>query len=386
MLDKAGLIFRQNLGTVFRDAQLAADGAGCGFAVPREHDDGGNALPFQPGDRLCGFRPGRVADADHADCSAAYGEKDVGFSSGVIAYGQPLLFREGDAFIFKEKMVAAHKNLFSMKAGGNAVGHDVFHLRVFFFMVQALLQRFAHNGPRHAVGEVFFQACCRFQDIFPAAVAQRDDLRYLRAGGGQRARLVKNDGVRFGEQLHEFPALDHDLARCGLFHGGDDGDGGGELDGAGIIHHQHGESLGDIPGEQKQRPCREQGIGNDRIRQLFRPALDARFQFLRMVDQGDDIVNAGLVSCGVHPDDEGTRFQRGSGKDDGPFPFGSRFRFPRPRGFSPPGGFAPWEPGTCLLLPPARRGLYLCSGWPQAPPGSFSECNFPAGLKWKEGT
>ena len=216
-----------------------------------------------------------------------------------------------------------------MKAGGNAVGHDVFHLRVFFFMVQALLQRFAHNGPRHAVGEVFFQACCRFQDIFPAAVAQRDDLRYLRAGGGQRARLVKNDGVRFGEQLHEFPALDHDLAHCGLFHGGDDGNGGGELDGAGIIHHQHGESLGDIPGEQKQRPCREQGIGNDRVRQLFRPALDARFQFLRMVDQGDDIVNAGLVSCGVHPDDEGTRFQRGSGKDDGPFPFGSRFRFPR---------------------------------------------------------
>ena len=49
-------------------------------------------------------------------------------------------------------------------------------------------------------------------------------------------------------------------------------------------------------------------------------ALDARFQFLRMVDQGDDIVNAGLVSCGVHPDDEGTRFPRGSGKDDGPFP------------------------------------------------------------------
>ena len=34
LLDKAGLIFRQNLGTVFRDAQLAADGAGCGFAVP----------------------------------------------------------------------------------------------------------------------------------------------------------------------------------------------------------------------------------------------------------------------------------------------------------------------------------------------------------------
>ncbi len=104
-------------------------------------------------------------------------------------------------------MVAAHKNLFSMKAGGNAVGHDVFHLRVFFFMVQALLQRFAHNGPRHAVGEVFFQACCRFQDIFPAAVAQRDDLRYLRAGGGQRAVLSKTMVSVLANSSMNFPPL-----------------------------------------------------------------------------------------------------------------------------------------------------------------------------------
>ena len=232
----------------------------------------------------------------------------------------PLFFREGDAFIFKKEVVAAHEDLLPM---------HVFHLRVLFLMVQAFLQRLAHDGPRHAVGEVLFQAGGRFQDVFPAAVAQGDNLRHLGAGGGQRARLVKNDGVRPGEQLHEFSALDHDLARGSFLHGGDDGNGRGELDGAGIIHHQHGERLGDVPGEQEQRTRREQGEGNDGIREFFRPALDAGLQFLRMVNQGDDVVDAGLVAHGVHPDDEGACFQRGPGEDDGAFLLGCRFRFSR---------------------------------------------------------
>ena len=199
-----------------------------------------------------------------------------------------------------------------------------------------------------------------------------------------------------------FPPLIMILRAAASFMAGDDGDGGGELDGAGIIHHQHGKALEIFLVNRNSAPAVSRGIGNDRIRQLFRPALDARFQFLRMVDQGDDIVNAGLVSCGVHPDDEGTRFQRGSGKDDGPFPFGSRFRFPVMAAWLTSASPDSTVPSTGMTFPASTRiflpGRICSMGTWRMPPSStrqtrsifmlrlaasaarvFSECNFSSG-------
>ena len=59
----------------------------------------------------------------------------------------------------------------------------------------------------HRVREVFFQTGRNAQHLALAAPAERDDLRHPRAGVGQRAGFVKDDGIRFGHGLQDLPPL-----------------------------------------------------------------------------------------------------------------------------------------------------------------------------------
>ena len=86
---------------------------------------------------------------------------------------------------------------------------------------------------------MFLEAGGEAQHLFLVLAAEGVYPRDARAGVGERAGLVKDDGVRLRDGLEELAALDGDVLPPGLAHGGEHGEGHGELESAGEVHHEH---------------------------------------------------------------------------------------------------------------------------------------------------
>ena len=187
-------------------------------------------------------------------------------------------------------MRAADDDLFAVYRAGNTVCDQIFHLRVHLFVCEIALFGCTHDRICHRVREVFFQTGGNAQHLALAAPAERDDLRHPRAGVGQRAGFVKDDGIRFGRSFEEFAALDRDVLPAGLAHGGQHCQRHGELECTGKIHHQHGQRAGDIACEPEAEHAARKRIGYEFVRQMGGAALCRAFELLGLLDHGDDFV------------------------------------------------------------------------------------------------
>ena len=124
-------------------------------------------------------------------------------------------------------------------------------------MPQILSGCLRHNRFGYTVREMFFQAGGVPQNFLTAVAAERNYLRHPRAGRRQGSCFVKDDRIRLGIGLHKFSALHQYPVIRRFLHGRNDGYGDGELQGTGIIHHQYGHCLRQIPGKQQS----QQGSG-----------------------------------------------------------------------------------------------------------------------------
>ena len=79
------------------------------------------------------------------------------------------------------------------------------------------------------MGEVLFQTRRKTQHFIFAPAIGGNDSSELRLRLGERARLVKHDGVGFGERFEVFRSFDHGASLGGVAHGGHHSNGAREF-------------------------------------------------------------------------------------------------------------------------------------------------------------
>ena len=164
---------------------------------------------------------------------------------------------------------------------------------------------------------MLLQAGGQAEHLRLAVAAEGDDLGHHGAGIGQGARLVKDDGVGLGDGLQIFAALHGGAEVAGLPHGGQDGQGHGQLEGAGEVYHEHGQGPGDVAGEEIDQAAAHQGIGHQLVGQVGGPALGSGLQLFRLLDHGDDLVIAAGAGVLAHQQDALALLHHGAGVDGG---------------------------------------------------------------------
>ena len=231
-----------------------------------------------------------IVDADHGGQLPGDAQVQVGIGRGEGPELLVLPLRHPAALVLEHEVGAADEDLFPLHHAGDAVGHYILHLGVVLLVGQTSGPGLLHHGVGHGVGIVLLQAGGQPQHLLGVTAAEGHDLRHPGGGIGQGAGLVKNNGVRLGHGLHEPPALDGDMVLAALPHGGQHRNGNGQLQGAGEVHHQHRQGLGDIPGQQIRQRRAAQGIGYQAVRQPGGPVLGGGFQLFGFLDHADDAV------------------------------------------------------------------------------------------------
>ena len=121
--------------------------------------------------------------------------------------------------------------------------HDVLDGGMAFAMLEPALARGVDDGTRHRMRKMLLQAGGKAQDLVLAPAVGRQHASQTRLGLGERAGLIKDNGVGLGKRLKVLGALDHDAHLGGVAHGGHNGDGTRELERARIVDHQRRRGL-----------------------------------------------------------------------------------------------------------------------------------------------
>ena len=207
---------------------------------------------------------------------------------------EPLLLPGGDgaALVLENEVGATDEGLFAVYHAGDAVGHDVLHLRVVLLVGQAPALGLLHHGGGHGVGIVLLQTRRQTQHLLSVVTPEGDHVLHRGDGVGEGTGLVEHHGIRLGHGLQEAATLDGDVIAAALPHGGEHGDGHGELQSAGEVHHQHRQHFGDVPGQQVRQHRTAQRIRYQPVRQTGGLVLGGGFQLLGLLDHPDDAVVA----------------------------------------------------------------------------------------------
>ena len=170
------------------------------------------------------------------------------------------------------------------------MSYDIFHLAVHFLMFQVLFPGCPYDGIGHGMGKVFFHTGRDPEHLCGIMAAERNHPGHCGTGIGQGTGLVKDDGIRGGDLLQEFAALDGDLIETGFPHGGKYAQRHGEFESTGEIHHEDGNGPCQISGQKPGQDAAAQAPGDQGIRQARSPCFRIGFELLRILDHADDLI------------------------------------------------------------------------------------------------
>ena len=139
----------------------------------------------------------------------------------------------------------------------------------------------AEDGASNRVGGVALRVCRVEKDILLLEPLRGDDARDVEAALCERARLVKDDGVRVGKCLEVVAALDEDARAARAADTRKEGEGDGDDEGAASRDDEEGERAVDPHGEGIARDGRrddgeQQGADDDGGRVPAGKARDER--------------------------------------------------------------------------------------------------------------
>ena len=211
--------------------------------------------------------------------------------------------RHAAALVLEDEVCAADEHCFLVHHARNAVRHDVLDLRVILLVRQSAVFGLGHDGVGDGVGIVLFEARGETEHLALLIAAEGDDLRDLGRGVGERAGLVKDDGVRLGDGFEEAPALDGDVMAAALAHGREHRDGHGELECAGEVDHQHGQHLCDVAREKIGQDRAAERVGHELIGKARGLVLCRRFELFRLFDHAHNAVIAATAERLFHAHD-----------------------------------------------------------------------------------
>ena len=224
-------------------------------------------------------------------------------------------------------MLRADDGTIAAVMGHNAVCHQIFHFGVALLVQQSLCRSLLDHCHSHTMWEMLLQACSRGQYLIPFKAVEADHIGNLRAGIGQSTGFVKYNGIRLSKRLQILAALDGSTILRSLPHRRDHGNGGGQLDGTGEIHHQHRQCLGQIAAEQPDQSESQKAVGYNGVRQMLCLALHPCLQIFGFIDQTDNLVEPGIRRKASDLYHKGSCFHRSAGKHAVPGLFMYRFGF-----------------------------------------------------------
>ena len=282
--------------------------------------------------RVLGLPAQRIVDTDDRRQLPVDAEIQMGICGGQRVIFLLLSLRDMAALVLKDKVGTADDDLFIFHHTGNTVGHHILHLRMVFLMGKAPPLRLLHHGVGHGVGVMLLQAGGEAEHIrFPVS-AEGNNLRHLRRGVGQRTGLVEHNGIRLGHSLQKTPALDGNVMPAAFPHGRQHRDRDRQLQRAGEVHHQNGQHLGHIAGQQIGHSRAAQRIGNQPVRHAGRLVLSGGFQLFRFLDHADHPVIASAAGYLFHADHALAFLGHRTGINRAAGPLGHRHGFSGERG------------------------------------------------------
>ena len=153
------------------------------------------------------------------------------------------------------------------------------------------------------MGIVLFEARGEAEHLAFLIAAEGDDSCDLGRGVGERAGLVKDDGVCLGDGFEEAPALDGDVMAAALAHGREHRDGHGELERAGEVDHQHSQHLCDIARNEIGQDRAAERIRHEPVGKARGLVLSRGFELFRLFDHAHDAVIAAAAERLFHAHD-----------------------------------------------------------------------------------
>ena len=133
--------------------------------------------------------------------------------------------------------------------------------------------------------------------------------------------------LRLGHVLQEFAALHGDVVLGAFPHGGQHRNGHSQLQGTGEVHHEHGQGLGDIPGDQIGQGRTAQGIGHQLVRQMGGAGLCGGLELFGILNHFHDSVVPSAALGLLHPDDAFALLGYGARIDEAADPLGHGLGF-----------------------------------------------------------
>ena len=232
------LVLGQQLGLKLVDARLARDALGRALGVAREHDHVLDAQRMQVGNGLAHAGFERVLDTEHADDRAV--DRQIQRRQ-TLHLGLDLLLDVGlelCALVLKYKVRGTDDGATPFDGRSDAVRHDVLDGGMALAVLEPALTCCIDHGTRHRMREMLLQAGGKAQDLVLAPAIGGEHASQARLRLGQRAGLVKDNGVGLGKRLKVLGALDHDAHLGSIAHGSHDGDRTRELECARVVDHQ----------------------------------------------------------------------------------------------------------------------------------------------------
>ena len=232
------LVLGQQFGLKLVDTRLARNALGRALRIAREHNDMLDAQRMQVGDCLTDPGLERIFDAEHAHDRAV--DRQVQRRQ-TLRLGLDALLDVGFelcALVLKYKMRRTDDGATPFDGRSDAVRHDVLDGGMALAMLEPTLSGGVDHGACHRMRKMLLQAGRKAKDLVLAPAVGREYAGKTRLRLGERAGLIKHNGVGLGKRLKVFRALDHDAHLGGIAHGGHDGDRTRELERARVVDHQ----------------------------------------------------------------------------------------------------------------------------------------------------
>ena len=166
------------------------------------------------------------------------------------------------------------------------------------------------------------------QLVFRHAGLQRDHIADRQPSIGQRAGLVKRDGVHLSHFFQCFTGLDDHTVFGRLPDGGHDRRGRRQHQGAGTEHDQHGHSGYDMPGEHISADRNEQRRRDQPAGSPVRNALHGRLLVFRLLHHADELLQRAVLAHPGRCDVDRTKAVDGAAEYGIPRTFVHRQAFP----------------------------------------------------------
>ena len=189
--------------------------------VPGHHHDFIDAELLQAADNILRFCTKRIGNQNDCGKLSFHGKVECRMLRGNRLYLVLFSLWNRAMLILKNKVIASDMHMLSFINTGNTVRHNIFYFGMTLSVMKFSSLRFRNNGICHGVRVMLFQTSCHTEHLIFLFAVEGDNLLYFRLGISQGSRLIKDDGIRFGNHFHKLSALYRNVVFSGFPHSGE---------------------------------------------------------------------------------------------------------------------------------------------------------------------